>query len=58
MIESGLEFIGVAVMMPKPESTEGCPPGLEYLTQIDQVLIQQEVFALEGIRRVHGGYVE
>ena len=26
----------------------GCPPGLEYLTVIDQVIIQQQVELLEG----------
>ena len=26
-----------------------CPPGLEYLTQIDQMLVQQQVELLEGL---------
>ena len=25
-----------------------CPPGLEYLTQIDQLLIKQQIEVLEG----------
>ena len=27
----------------------GCPPGLEYLTQVDQLLVQQKVELLEGM---------
>ena len=27
----------------------GCPPGLEYLSAIDQVLVQQQIELLEGI---------
>ena len=34
--------------MVKPTGVPGCPPGLEYLTQIDQVLVQQTVELLEG----------
>lgn len=37
-----------AVMMPRPQPIPGVPPGLEYLTTIDQVLIQQQVNLLEG----------
>ena len=33
--------------MPKPE-VPGCPPGLEYLTQIDQLLVHQAVQLLDG----------
>lgn len=29
---------------------ENCPPGLEYLTSIDQLLVHQQVEMLEGIR--------
>lgn len=34
--------------MPTPQVPMGCPPGLEYLTAIDQVIIQQQIELLEG----------
>ena len=35
--------------MPPPENAPtGCPPGLEYLTQIDQVLVHQQIEVLES----------
>lgn len=34
--------------MPLPQVQIDCPPGLEYLTQIDQLLIQQQVELLEA----------
>lgn len=34
--------------MPPPPVPANCPPGLEYLTQIDQLLIKQQVELLEG----------
>ena len=37
----------------------GCPPGLEYLTQVDQVLVHQAVELLEGklyISFQHSGF--
>jgi len=34
--------------MPQPQGIPGCPPGLEYLTQIDQLLVHQQVELLEA----------
>lgn len=34
--------------MPLPVVQLDCPPGLEYLAQIDQLLIKQQVELLEG----------
>ena len=38
-----------APWMPPPQTPIGCPPGLEYLTKIDQILVQQQVELLEGL---------
>lgn len=31
-----------------PQGIPNCPPGLEYLTMIDQLLVRQQVEVLEG----------
>lgn len=33
--------------MPQPVGISGCPPGLEYLTQVDQLIVKQKVELLE-----------
>ncbi|KAL5021054.1 hypothetical protein ScPMuIL_000209 [Solemya velum] len=33
--------------MPAPASVTGCPPGLEYLAQLDQLIVMQQVSLLE-----------
>ncbi|XP_070561763.1 phospholipid scramblase 1-like [Ptychodera flava] len=33
--------------MPVPQGVSGCPPGLEYLSQVDQLLVHQQVELLE-----------
>ena len=34
-------------MPPPQELVPGCPPGLEYLTQIDQLLVNQQIEMFE-----------
>ena len=34
--------------MDRPTISGECPPGLEYLTQIDQLVVKQQVELLEG----------
>lgn len=40
--------MGGAWMMPPQQIIPGCPPGLEYLTMVDQVIIKQVVDILES----------
>ncbi|XP_051555429.1 phospholipid scramblase 1-like [Myxocyprinus asiaticus] len=40
---------GQVPMMPVPQRPTGCPPGLEYLTLIDQLLVQQKIEQAEVI---------
>lgn len=37
--------------MQAPQTPPNCPPGLEYLTQIDQLLVHQQTEVLEGQNR-------
>ncbi|KAI8495013.1 Phospholipid scramblase 3 [Branchiostoma belcheri] len=39
---------GQSTWMPVPQAPPGCPPGLEYMTQIDQLLVKQQVELLEA----------
>lgn len=34
--------------MARPEPIPGCPPGLEYLTSVDQLLVKQQIEILES----------
>ena len=31
------------------QAPSNCPPGLEYLTQIDQLIVKQQIEILEGV---------
>ena len=35
-------------MAPPPQAPPNCPPGLEYLTLVDQLLVKQKVEMLEA----------
>ena len=34
--------------MPAPQAPPNCPPGLEYLCQVDQLLVKQKIEGLES----------
>nr|XP_002131402.1 phospholipid scramblase 1-like [Ciona intestinalis] len=38
--------------MQMPQSVPGCPPGLEYLTQLDQLLVHQQVELFEALTNI------
>jgi len=38
--------------MARPTGIEGVPPGLEYLTQVDQILVHQQVEMFEGLSQL------
>ena len=43
-------FLGGFQWMPPAQQVPvGCPRGLEYLTQLDQLLIKQQIELLEGM---------
>ncbi len=35
--------------MQRPHPLPNCPPGLEYLSQVDKLLVQKKIDLLEGI---------
>ncbi|XP_060777353.1 phospholipid scramblase 2-like [Neoarius graeffei] len=39
----------IPMMIPVPQRPLGCPPGLEYLTQVDPLLVHQKVELIEAI---------
>ena len=43
---------GAEQWMPIPQGIQGCPPGLEYLTQIDQLLVKQKVEIFEVMTNI------
>lgn len=45
------KILGEQWMQVTTAPPSGCPPGLEYLTQIDQLLVKQQVELLEGTQK-------
>lgn len=41
--QPGVSVQGKAEMMPMPTGVPGCPPGLEYLAHLDQLLVHQQI---------------
>lgn len=46
-VRPGIPFVQMPVQVPELEPIPGCPPGLEYLTRIDQLLVHQQLQILE-----------
>ncbi|KAH7935917.1 hypothetical protein HPB52_015172 [Rhipicephalus sanguineus] len=46
-VRQGIPFVQMPVQVPELEPIPGCPPGLEYLTRIDQLLVHQQLQILE-----------
>ncbi|XP_037288953.2 phospholipid scramblase 2 [Rhipicephalus microplus] len=47
VMRPGVPFVQMPVQVPELEPIPGCPPGLEYLTRIDQMLVHQQLQLLE-----------
>jgi hypothetical protein len=47
--EFGFDYELLGEWVPAPTMPVNCPPGLEYLTAIDQVLIHQKVGIIESL---------
>nr|XP_037288953.1 phospholipid scramblase 2-like [Rhipicephalus microplus] len=47
VMRPGVPFVQMPVQVPELEPIPGCPPGLEYLTRIDQILVHQQLQLLE-----------
>ena len=45
---------GVELMQPPQQNVPNCPPGLEYLTHVDQILVYQKRQLSEGKWRTVG----
>ena len=47
-VRGGDGFQSGMQVMTKPVGNPNCPPGLEYLTQLDQLLVHQQLELMEG----------
>ncbi|KAH8035555.1 hypothetical protein HPB51_006311 [Rhipicephalus microplus] len=55
VMRPGVPFVQMPVQVPELEPIPGCPPGLEYLTRIDQILVHQQLQLLESRRTFCSG---
>lgn len=46
----------IVVWMEAPKSVANCPPGLEYLSLLDQLLIEQKVDLANLLLELHSNY--